>query len=631
MPSMSPTVSPTMIPTEVPSSLPSQPPSGVPSARPSVSPSPDPTVSPSWAPTVAPTVAPSYGPSRPPSGEPSGDPSALPSGQPSRDPTHRPSSWPTSCPSAIPSSLPTVSPTGNPTQHPTHAPTFRPSVAPSASPTQFLVWFQAGTDINGGAAGDHCGSGVSLSKDGTRMAVGSPMSSDFATNAGQVRVFEYNNTGAGEWSQLGGDIFGEAEEDRTGTAVSLSRDGSRLAIGADKNDGSGANAGHVRVFEYTLVTDSWVQMGFDIDGEAAVDLSGRSVSLSDDGDRVAIGGDLNDVGGVKVNAGHVRVFEYDGSDWVQLGGDMDGESADDRFGISVSLSGDGATVAVGAFLNDGSASNAGHVRMYGYAADVAAGTQQGADIDGDAAEDRSGYRVSLSDDGHRVAISSHRNDAAGADSGSVRVFEFQLESSSWQQLGGGIGGEAPGDLSGWSLSLSGSGERVAVGSQFNADGGVDSGHVRVFEYLAEGDSWVQVGSALEGEATGDTSGFSVSLSGDGNRLAIGAPLNDAGGTDAGHVRVYQLPIHPTGMPSGNPSASPSTELSVTPSVSPTPVPTSPPSLVPSGTPSGVPSGNPSAEPTPHPTPTPTPPLPVATPYALPAQLVHVAPVDPSTE
>ena len=60
-----------------------------------------------------------------------------------------------------------------------------------------------------------------------------------------------------------------------------------MAIGAWVNDGNGSNAGHTRLYEWDGV--SWVQLGADIDGEAASDQSGYSVSLSADGSRVAIG------------------------------------------------------------------------------------------------------------------------------------------------------------------------------------------------------------------------------------------------------------------------------------------------------------------------------------------------------
>ena len=51
-------------------------------------------------------------------------------------------------------------------------------------------------------------------------------------------------------------------------SVSLSSDGTRVAIGAACNDGNGNNAGHVRIYEYS--SGSWTQLGADIDGEATV-------------------------------------------------------------------------------------------------------------------------------------------------------------------------------------------------------------------------------------------------------------------------------------------------------------------------------------------------------------------------
>ena len=49
--------------------------------------------------------------------------------------------------------------------------------------------------------------------------------------------------------------------------------------------------------------------------------------------------------------------------WTQVGSDIDGETAGDRFGSSVALSSDGSTVAIGAYLNDGNGTDAGHVRL----------------------------------------------------------------------------------------------------------------------------------------------------------------------------------------------------------------------------------------------------------------------------
>ena len=122
------------------------------------------------------------------------------------------------------------------------------------------------------------------------------------------------------WTQLGFDIDGEAAGDFSGYSVSLSSDGTIVAIGAY---GGGGGGGCGRVYQYN--GSSWVQLGADIDGEAAGDLSGWSVSLSSDGTIIAIGAYGHD--GFK---GHVRVYQYNGSSWAQLGADIDGEAAGDR-------------------------------------------------------------------------------------------------------------------------------------------------------------------------------------------------------------------------------------------------------------------------------------------------------------
>jgi hypothetical protein len=113
---------------------------------------------------------------------------------------------------------------------------------------------------------------------------------------------------------------------------------------------------------YGLTGGAWVQVGSDIDGEADSDQSGYSVSLSSDGSRVAIGAKYND--GVGDNAGHVRVYDLTGGAWVQVGSDIDGEAAEDYSGVPVSLSADGSRVAIGAPFNDGTGTNAGHVRVH---------------------------------------------------------------------------------------------------------------------------------------------------------------------------------------------------------------------------------------------------------------------------
>ena len=160
--------------------------------------------------------------------------------------------------------------------------------------------------------------------------------------------------------QIGSDIDGELAFEQLGTSVALSSNGSVVAIGARDKDGNGSNSGHVRLYEN--ISGTWQQIGSDIDGEAEGNLSGESVSLSADGSVVAIGAHRNDDNGS--NSGHVRLYENNGGTWQQIGRDIDGETAGDLSGFSVSLSADGSVIAIGAIFNDGNGDSSGHVRLY---------------------------------------------------------------------------------------------------------------------------------------------------------------------------------------------------------------------------------------------------------------------------
>lgn len=387
---------------------------------------------------------------------------------------------------------------------------------------------QIGNDIDGDAMDDELGYSISLSADGTRIAVGARLNDGNGIDAGHVRVYENN---AGTWTQVGSDINGEAPNDESGYSVSLSANGRRVAIGAIKNDGSGNNAGHVRIFKENT-SGTWRQVGGDIDGEAAGDKSGSSVSLSANGLRVAIGAIENDDNGK--NAGQVRIYEQIGTNWTQVGNDIDGEAANDEFGSSVSLSFDGTRIAIGAQKNDGNGNNAGHVRIY---EDVAGTwTQVGNDIDGEAMEDESGQSISLSADGTRIAIGARKNSDNGNEAGHVRIYEDSL--GNWVQIGNDIDGEATGDQSGFSLSLSSDGTKVVIGARKNSGNGSDAGHVRIYEDVAG--TWTQIGNDIDGENSNDRSGRATAISPDGTTLAIGAFRNDGNGNNAGHVRVFDI-------------------------------------------------------------------------------------------
>ena len=338
--------------------------------------------------------------------------------------------------------------------------------------------------------------------------------------------------GQADLAQVGQDIEPAipAVGDWSGYSVSLSADGRRLAVGTPGGYWipESSDLGSVRVYEWR--GRAWSQLGEDIVGESAGDRSGWSVSLSADGSRVAIGAPKNDENGS--DAGHVRVYGLFEGTWIKLGQDIDGESAEDWSGWSVSLSEDGNRVAIGARGNDGNGSDAGHVRVY--VLFEGEWIQLGQDIDGEAEGDGSGFSVSLSTTGNRLAVGAPYNDENGLAAGSVRIYD--LVQGAWVQVGVDIDGGVANDRSGKSVSLSANGSRIAIG----APGATSSGVGRVKIYSLVGNGRTQLGSDIVGETAGDNSGRSVSLNADGSRVAIGAYRNDENGQDAGHVRIYDL-------------------------------------------------------------------------------------------
>ena len=406
------------------------------------------------------------------------------------------------------------------------------------------VWaVMNGGTFDGDAVDNHTGRSTSISSDGNTVAVGIPNRNG---KDGLVQVYRWNDV---VWAQLGNDIYPGAESDSLeagwadsefGYSVALNGDGSRLIVGAPSY---GGNKGRAVVFEYEA--DSWSSLGSDehdednVFGSDAVtdDQTGFAVSMNYEGDIVAIGSIGNDDGGS--NAGKVSIFRLSSGGWSGSYGEITGD-AEENCGYSVSLNRAGNKVAIGC---PSANSNTGEVKVYIWIPYVIppTWTQLGDTITGDISEGRFGQSVSLSDDGTTVAVGAPESDIDGEDMvGIARVYDY---SSSWTPRGVTFQGIDAEDRLGWSVSLSSDGNTLAIGSshaQSPANAISNNGSVRVYIWGVE---WELVGGTNYGE--GITSfagqfGWAVSLAGDGERLAIGEPLatiTDVG-YGAGRVSVY---------------------------------------------------------------------------------------------
>lgn len=157
-----------------------------------------------------------------------------------------------------------------------------------------------------GQASTYSGIGGALSQDGQTVA----FAVEGYFNVGyrkSVQVYRHNS---GMWSKIGQSVLGDDMYDRMGESLSLSADGSVLAVGATYENNEGKFFPYVRA--YQLLNGSWVQAGNDIKGEELYDRTGMFVSLSADGTRVAVGAPNFNGNGSVENPGQVRVFDLSG-------------------------------------------------------------------------------------------------------------------------------------------------------------------------------------------------------------------------------------------------------------------------------------------------------------------------------
>jgi len=391
-------------------------------------------------------------------------------------------------------------------------------------------WTQVGNDINGEHSGDESGYAVSLSSNGSIIAIGAPENDGNGNTSGHVRVFQNTN---GNWVQIGQDINGTNFSDRSGYSVSLSGDGEILVVGSPYNDDNGNNAGMVRLFN--KVGNNWSLINT-FYGDSQDDFFGYSVALSKNGNILAIGAPRAGASSVSDGEGHIKLYEKVNSSWI-FRYTINGEQEQEYFGSALSLSEDGSIVAVGAHRWPLLSSSKGAVRVYKRHNNTNLWLSLGFSIEGVNSGEEFGYSVSLNSLGSILAIGARRSDTNGTNSGLAKIYELNASETAWIQLGNDIIGNS-GDNLGSSISLNSDGDLLAVGaSEANSVAGL----VRIYRDM--GGSWSQLGNDIVGENSQDFSASlgAVKLNSDGMTLAVGAFGNDGNGSNSGHVRVYTNP------------------------------------------------------------------------------------------
>lgn len=375
-------------------------------------------------------------------------------------------------------------------------------------------WIQPGSPIKATspALGDRFGSAVALSNDGNTLAVGAPGRN---ADAGSAYVFVRSGD---TWTQEDNRTASNAGAgDEFGTSVALSNDGNTLAVGAPFEDSSvtginqpsnelASNSGAAYVFVRSDA--SWNQEAFvKASNTDEQDNFGRAVVLSNDGNTLAVGApgedsadSANQNDETALSSGAAYVYFRSGTAWDLTPPayiKASNPDAQDAFGHSLALSGDGSTLAVGAYRE---ASNA-------------------------------------------TVIGGDQSNNSASDSGAVYV--FLRSGTTWnQQAYVKASNTQADDQFGWALALSSDGNTLVVGARYedsNATGvggdqtnNTPTNSGAAYAFVRSGGTWAQRSYVkASNTGSGDQFAWSLALSADGNTLAVGANNEDSNATGVG--------------------------------------------------------------------------------------------------
>ena len=282
------------------------------------------------------------------------------------------------------------------------------------------------------------------------------------------------------------------------TDIKISDDGTKVAISSWSN--TGPTGLEITEF-YTYSGSSYTMTAHDVGGK---------IATSGDFSRFVVGDPWVKVGN-EGNVGNVYVYENNGS--LET---ITGANNNDKYGYNVAMNSIGTRFAFQARLS----TNNGEVHIYDFP-----NSQMKVITNPVNSDDQYGDQLSFNKLGTILAIGAKNNDDNGSNRGVIRLYQLNNQNN-WVRLGQDIYGDANGDQL-HTVQLSEDGLTMVVGAINGDDNTGDTivnntGTVKVYHYYTASQSWQQRGQTLYGTAAEIQAGRTVSISGDGNRIAFGA-------------------------------------------------------------------------------------------------------------
>lgn len=366
-----------------------------------------------------------------------------------------------------------------------------------------------------GDAEDIFGIAVSLSNDGTTALVGASGDEDpNGERSGSAYVFTRDG---GSWSQQQ-KLTPENGTERGdfGIAVALSADGTTALVGA-RNDNNEKGEGAGSAYIFTRTGGQWRQQATLVgDAVGSYHAFGGSVALSDDGSTAVVGSIS------RSDDPKAYVFTGEGGGWRQQHSFMLLHDVDAGMHWTVSVSGDGDTVLVGAVVHGGT--NAVHIFVRG---DSGWTKQERLTVAESDLTLGFGDAMSVSRDGTTALIGSNN---APSEGGSGSAYLFTRNGETWMRQAQFTPTES-GDKTQFGISVSLSSDGTVALVTTTGEG----------QYVfSPGDTgWTRREVFSTDSSDPKSFGVSGSLSGDGTRTLIGAGGDDEpNGEDSGSAYVF---------------------------------------------------------------------------------------------
>ena len=293
------------------------------------------------------------------------------------------------------------------------------------------------------------------------------------------------------------------------TSMDTSDNGDHLAM----VDASGA------VYYMNITSSSSTTNTTNWQSQLLVESDAKCVVISHDGNTIVIGVPSSNTVYVYTHTLFEQVWEWVAKQVIAMEFASTAE-IDDQFGYSLAISGDGTVVAVSAPYNDDQANDAGVVKTYIYDNNSELFTLHGqVSSKLNIPQQKFGSSLALNYDGTRLAISAIE-DYTLSQTGLLWLYGWDFGDGVWSKLGSEIPGPSTTEtLFGWTVDMSNSGDIVAISAPYFDS---SKGAVMTYEYESSGGNYIQLGNSIIGYFENDQVGYSISLSSSGDRLAIGA-------------------------------------------------------------------------------------------------------------